>query len=182
MRPQRLSSRQSILDAASAVWAQNPGASTREIALRAGVGRATLHRHFPSRADLLRALADEAMAEIDAAIAASREAGPSARDQLEAYLDRVVPRADRSRFLWSEPDVMNDPQIREGYARQLRQARELVGRLQEEGAIAADVPTQWVVSAIDSLTYAAWWAAQDGEIAPKSASRLVLRTLLDGLG
>ncbi|MEM1245842.1 MAG: TetR/AcrR family transcriptional regulator [Acidobacteriota bacterium] len=182
MRTQRLSSRQSILDAASAIWAQNPGASTREIALFAGVGRATLHRHFPHRADLLKALADDAMAEIDAAIEASLQAGPAARDQLEAYLKIIVPRADRSRFLWSEPDVMNDPQIREGYARQLRLAKDLVARLKVEGSIAADVPDSWVVSTIDTLTYAAWSSVQEGHLAPRSASKLVLRTILRGLG
>ena len=32
------------------------GASLEEIARRAGVGSATLHRHFPSRAELLEAV------------------------------------------------------------------------------------------------------------------------------
>jgi len=32
------------------------GASLEEIARRAGVGSATLHRHFPSRAELLKAV------------------------------------------------------------------------------------------------------------------------------
>ena len=160
---------------------RNPGASTSEIALRAGVGRATLHRYFPSRADLLRALAAEAMAEIDAAIDSAQQPGLNARESLESYLETIVPIGDRSRFLWSLPEVMNDSEIRAGYVRQLEQARWLVERLKREGSIAADVPTDWVVGALDALTYAGWRSVEEGRIARNGAASLVLRTLLDGL-
>ncbi len=41
-------------------------ASMADVALAAGVRRATLHRYYPSRAHLLRALAQQAVAELEA--------------------------------------------------------------------------------------------------------------------
>ena len=52
----RLSSRDAIIEAAFSVFSKNPSAALADVAERAGVGRATLHRHFASRDDLMRAL------------------------------------------------------------------------------------------------------------------------------
>ena len=54
--------------AAFLVFADDPAASLADVAKRAGVGRATLHRHFPGRPELMRALAKIAMTELDKAI------------------------------------------------------------------------------------------------------------------
>ena len=49
--------RQRILEAADEVFAEHgPQASTEEVARRAGVAIGTVFRHFPTKADLLRAL------------------------------------------------------------------------------------------------------------------------------
>lgn len=53
--------RERVLEAAKAVFAQKGlGAEVKEIAEQAGVGVGTIYRHFPSKADLLTALALEA--------------------------------------------------------------------------------------------------------------------------
>ncbi len=49
--------RKAILDAAMTVLADNPSASLTDIAAAADVGRSTVHRYYPERTDLLRALA-----------------------------------------------------------------------------------------------------------------------------
>ncbi|MFD2792163.1 TetR/AcrR family transcriptional regulator [Promicromonospora vindobonensis] len=61
-RPVRADARQSIariLDAAQSVLTGDPSASMEQIAATAGVGRATVHRHFPSRQSLLDALVED---------------------------------------------------------------------------------------------------------------------------
>lgn len=58
-RPRRDVARnnQALLDAAATVFARSGvGASVREVAGEAGVGVATLYRHFPSRSDLVAAV------------------------------------------------------------------------------------------------------------------------------
>ena len=58
-RPLRADARRSIaavIDAAREVLAENPGADMQTIAARAGVNRATVYRHFPSREQLLHSV------------------------------------------------------------------------------------------------------------------------------
>jgi AcrR family transcriptional regulator len=70
--------REALLAAATAVFGEHGlHASLDEIARRAGVGNATLYRHFPSRAHLLRAVfASRLRAYADAARAALEEDDP----------------------------------------------------------------------------------------------------------
>jgi serine phosphatase RsbU (regulator of sigma subunit) len=49
-------SRARSLEVAARLFADNPRATMAEVAAAAGIGRSTLHRHFPTRADLLREL------------------------------------------------------------------------------------------------------------------------------
>ncbi|MYB34208.1 MAG: helix-turn-helix transcriptional regulator, partial [Gammaproteobacteria bacterium] len=66
--PRRRPSRAAIIDAAVGVLARNPDASLATIAEAAGVGRATLYRHFPGRNDLIDAISRQAIEETDAAV------------------------------------------------------------------------------------------------------------------
>jgi AcrR family transcriptional regulator len=72
--------RRALLEAARAVLReQGPeGCSLREVARRAGVTHAAPYHHFPSREALLGALAIEAYAELDRAMAEAQAAAPAA--------------------------------------------------------------------------------------------------------
>ena len=81
--PKRLPARQAIAEAGFELLSRNPGASLSEIAEHAGVGRATLHRHFASREALLIALAHQAIAEMDHAAEVACHDAPSHTDALK---------------------------------------------------------------------------------------------------
>ena len=60
-----------ILDAAVDALGEDQDASMSEIARRAGVVRATIYVHFPTREALLEAVTERALAEVAAVIAAA---------------------------------------------------------------------------------------------------------------
>ncbi|MGI5422888.1 TetR/AcrR family transcriptional regulator [Actinomadura luteofluorescens] len=72
---------------------RGPGAPLDEIAKRAGVGNATLYRHYPTRDDLLAAVyADEveALCERGAALLAEADAGEALHAWLESFAVQVA--------------------------------------------------------------------------------------------
>ncbi|MFD5716378.1 TetR/AcrR family transcriptional regulator [Streptomyces sp. NPDC127036] len=82
---------ESLLDAAAAIFAESGvEAPVRDVAARAGVGTATIYRHFPTRADLIIAVYRhqvEACAEAGPALLA---AGPSPYTALTRWIDLFV--------------------------------------------------------------------------------------------
>src|SRR5689334_18910598 len=69
IRKDALRSRRAILDAAHQLLSNGGDASFAEIAYTAGVGQATVYRHFENRQDLIAALAEEGMARLEARVA-----------------------------------------------------------------------------------------------------------------
>jgi AcrR family transcriptional regulator len=93
-RPKRADARRNeknLLDAAAAVFvAAGVEAPIRDIATRAGVGTATIYRHFPTRADLIVAVYRhqvEALAEAGPTLLAT---SPSAHAALARWIDLFV--------------------------------------------------------------------------------------------
>jgi len=98
-----------------------------EIALAAGVGRATLYRHFESRELLVQALANKCLQETDELVVPLKEQGLTGKEAIEAYIDVLMPMANRFRFLMSLWNIAaDDPTVIRIYQRQLRELRELV--------------------------------------------------------
>ena len=172
--------RDAIIDAAIDIFARNPGAPLAEVAAKAGVGRASLHRHFPSRGDLVTAITRQCMNEIDAATARALEGARSARERLSRMLEAVVPLGDRYHFLAAE--AFHDESLRTQHEEELAWLARLIGELKEEGAIATDVPQSWAVANIDAQVWLAWSEVAAGNLAPAHAAKLACRTLLEGLG
>ncbi|MDX8348094.1 helix-turn-helix domain-containing protein [Cognatiyoonia sp. IB215446] len=176
----RPSTRDAITEAAFAVFAENQAASLRDVAERAGVGRATLHRHFPGRAELMRALANIALVELEEAVEEATANAESYEEGFRLSLMATVPLANRQWFLANE-GLDADPEIGAAYASSLAALCTDVEAAKEEGAFDPHVPTAWIVEAYENLTYAAWSLVRSGEATPKQAAELAWRTLSRGL-
>jgi AcrR family transcriptional regulator len=95
MRKDAARSRRAILDAARELYADDVTASFAEIAVRAGVGQATVYRHFTDRQALLAELAVEDMGRLEERVG-TEPIGPGS---LEALLRELLAEQVRSQGL-----------------------------------------------------------------------------------
>ena len=176
----RPGTRDAIIAGALSALGANPGASFSEIAIKAGVGRATLHRHFGTREALIDAIGQDCMDEMEEAVRALEHAGMKPLERLRSMFCAVVPLGDRYSFL--QQAHTNNAQLKVRYVAQLKWLKDLVAELKADGVIAADLPESWVVSQIDQLIWTAWHAVQRGQLTIDNAAALAMRSLLHGLG
>jgi AcrR family transcriptional regulator len=113
--PVAVGTRDAILTAAATVLVQKSGASLAEIAVAAGVGRTTIHRAFPTRADLITALALQSTERIRGVLEESRLDDGPVPEVLARLVVNVLPLADEMRFLDAGPEVWNLPELRDAW-------------------------------------------------------------------
>ena len=104
-----------IIEAGIRVFLTNPGAGMSEVARVAGVGRATLYRHFSSQEELMRRLALVCVAETSAAV--EHLGDLQGLEALGASIDCLMPVADRFILLstlWSFAELDEDVSFKIG--------------------------------------------------------------------
>jgi AcrR family transcriptional regulator len=135
--------RDQLIEAAQAVFAElGTQAPLDEIARRAGIGNATLYRHFPTRDDLLIAVYADEVSALSASgakllAAADREPLDALFEWLEAFVLHVASKGDLARSL--EPGASRSEQHEEWHEAIFGVATRLVDRAREAGVIRADV-------------------------------------------
>lgn len=173
--------RRAIINAATGVLARDSTASLGDVARAAGVGRTTLHRYYPDRATLVRALAEEAFHATELAIGASTlDEGP-ASDALRRLLYEMIALGDRFVFLLREPSLADDPQVDAAEARTTAVICGLIARGQSSGEFTSELPAAWIAEAVGSLVYGAWVAMESGTVPRANAARFAAATLLGGI-
>jgi TetR/AcrR family transcriptional regulator, mexCD-oprJ operon repressor len=173
--------RSNLLDCATRLLAEDSSAGMAEVAAAAGVGRATLYRHFPTREDLLAAIETRALDETEEAIAASRLDDGTATEALRRLVDAMLQVGDRYRFLFAEDQRALPDDERE--AREDRLGAPLfalVERGQEAGEFSRVLTARWMLGVFGAVLVAALQAMAAGELERERAAGVVTATLLHG--
>jgi AcrR family transcriptional regulator len=169
----------SILDAAVDALASDPDASMAEIARRAGVVRATIYVHFPTRESLLEAVTHRAIAEVAEVIEAAE---PHRGDPPEA-LARVVAASWRTLGRYHALVAINTQQhghdeLRQRHSSVLATLDPLIERGQADGSFRADVPAAWHLSMLMALMHAASGELGAGRVNDADAGPALVATIL----
>jgi AcrR family transcriptional regulator len=172
----RARTRRAILDAAVRVLSQHSNASLAEVAAAAGVGRTTMHRYFPERADLLTGITNDLLEKVAAATERARPDAGSAIAALERLCQAFFDLGDGLMLTVNEPHLFTDPAWTEESETD-RTLQRIVERGQAEGTIDPDLTPAWVQAVLWSLLYAAWMHAHDSDVPEHDALALCLRTL-----
>ncbi|GCE30804.1 hypothetical protein KDA_62880 [Dictyobacter alpinus] len=175
--------REAIQDIAIKTLIINNGASMHDIAVAAGIGRTTLHRYFASREDMLRALLLAAFQDIEQALVDCHIESGSASEALERVITAFVPIGHRFTFLLGAwPLADDDKELKSRELRLLYQFESLVQRGQKEKILRTDLSVRWIIDTMTALLFMAWQRISDGYIAPRDATKLVMTTLVAGVG
>jgi AcrR family transcriptional regulator len=175
----RRDTRAAVLDAAVEVLVADPSASLAEVAEAAGIGRTTLHKHYPTRDDLLRAVGHRALDRWEHAIGAV--AADSADDGLRDLAEAMISVGPYLAFLWRNPSFDRSADIAHRARKAEAQALAVLEAAQRQGVMRADVPGYWLLHTFLALVYVAGGSVYDGNLAPNSAPGLVVSTFLRGV-
>lgn len=167
-----------LLDQAAETLVANPAASLAEVAEAAGVGRTTLHNHWATRDDLLRAVAHRAIDLWEDAVAGVVDADGDLHDLVAA----MVPIGPQLAFLWRTPSFDHDTAINERWRAVELSGLAVVHRAVARGVVRSGVADKWLLATLYALVYSAAELVGTGHLAPREAPRLVVETFLSGLG
>ncbi len=174
-----IQSEEAIIEAGIKTLLINPSAGMSEIAAAAGIGRATLYRHFDTREALVRALALKCYEEIDEAWKPYEHL--IGRAAIEKIIDVQMPIANRFRFLgslWTY--VEGDAEI-ERIETQINEDMNLLfDHAKSMGDIDTNLPTAWITCFFDSTLMAGWMMMETKQTSAEEAATYVKRLFFDG--
>ena len=168
----------SILDGALDALASDPEASMAEIARRAGVVRATIYVHFPTREALIAAVTERAVAEVTEAIEAAEPTRGEARDALERVVAAAWSNLGRFHALVEVNTRLPQADLRAMHQPVLAVLQPLIERGQRDGAFRAGVPAMWHLSMLLALVHAASGELSAGRIPAAQVEPALLASVL----
>lgn len=180
-------SQDQIVTAAIRHLNESPAASMAQIAQAAGVSRATLHRHFTTREELIIALgwrAHEAWEQVQAD--AGLEEALRSRDpaDLEQALHRLillhVGAAEEHGFALTEHLLEADEGLTRRGAELEERELELFRACQRAGLLSAAMSPAWISDILYGLLVGARVSLRHGDVAKRDVPRLLLETFLRG--
>jgi AcrR family transcriptional regulator len=172
-----------ITNAALEALASDPDVSMAEIARRAGVVRATIYMHFPTREALLDAVMEHATAQV---AEATRQAEPG-RGEPEEALERVLLATWRqlSQFHNILQININRLSAKELHRRHLpitTQIVPLLERGQRDGVFRSDVSALWLIAVVRAIVHVASTELQAGRLVEAEVERTMLTTAFAAIG
>ena len=172
----------SILDAALEALASDPDSSMSEIARRAGVVRATVYVHFPTRTDLLDAVREYAVGMVVEAI---KSAEPQSRAPVEAHV-RVLRATWRQLaqfhgLLALNMGRLSAEELHRRHRPMLDQLEPLIERGQKRGVFRRDLPVVWHLAVLRAIVHAASTEIRGGRLPESEAEAAMLSTAISAI-
>ncbi|WP_405896898.1 TetR/AcrR family transcriptional regulator [Streptomyces sp. NBC_00727] len=172
--------REQVLRSAAALLTRKSTATMDEVARAAGIGRATLHRHFAGRDALVRALEELGIQEFEAALDSAAMDEGTSEEALRRFVVAVEPGAGLLSFLVTENQLFEGDDQNAGWDRLDARVAAFFRRGQERGEFRIDLTPAWLTEALYGLIGSGAWAVQAGRVAARDFPYMIVELLLGG--
>jgi TetR/AcrR family transcriptional regulator, mexCD-oprJ operon repressor len=171
-----------IRDAALDALAGDPDASMAEIARRAGVVRATIYAHFPTRESLLDFVMEYAVGQVAEATAAAEPARGEPREALERVLRATWKQLDQFQTLLAINTArLSAEELRRRHQPVMIHFAPLIERGQKDGTFRRDVPITWHLAVMRAIVHAASAELRAGRLSEATVEQTMLTTVFAAL-
>jgi TetR/AcrR family transcriptional regulator, mexCD-oprJ operon repressor len=171
-----------ILDAAVEALTDDLDASMSDVARRAGVARATVYVHYPTREALVEAVTDRAFSEIGGVIIAAAPDDGSPVEALRRVTAATWRKLGRYQALVAITTSTRTPEeLHDRHAPVVDLLLPLIVRGQRSGDFRADVPASWHLAVLIAIMHTASAEVRAGRIAEADAERVVVATVLGAI-
>ena len=172
----------SIINAALEALASDPDVSMAEIASRAGVVRATIYMHFPTRESLLDAVMEHAVAQVAEATAQAEPERGAPEEALARVLDATWHKlSDFHALLAINTGRLSAQELHRRHQPVMTLFVPLIERGQKKGVFRKDLPVSWHLAMIRAIAHAASAEVRSGRIAESDVEAAMLSTALNAL-
>ncbi len=170
-----------ILDAAIDIVPLNPHVSMEAIAQSAGVSRATLYVHFPTRESLLEAVTERTVAQVIRAVTAQEPARGEADEALARVLAAAWDIIGRFHALVSFNAALPAAELSTRLGPITALLTPLIARGQRSGAFSSEVPASWHLATVVALVHAASAELEAGRLTSADVRVTLTSTVLAAL-
>jgi AcrR family transcriptional regulator len=172
----------SIIDAALEALGGDPDVSMAEIARRAGVVRATVYMHFPTRESLLDAVMEHAVGQV----AESTSGAEPSQGEPEEALERVLRAtwhklSDFHTLLAINTSRLSASELHRRHQPVMTLFVPLIERGQEKGVFRNDLPVPWHLAMIRAIAHAASAEVRSGRIEESQVEDAMISTALNAV-
>ncbi|MEV4011462.1 helix-turn-helix domain-containing protein [Nonomuraea angiospora] len=164
-RPRRADAQRNydrLLAAAAQVFAERgTDAPLDDVARRAGVGNATMYRHFPTRTDLLVAVYADEVAQLCAraqTLSAAESPARALHEWLRLFMDHIASKRDLALAVTGDSGAT--ALVAQWHASMLATASELLDAAQRAGAVRADLDVRDLLTLVRGIALTAADRAQ----------------------
>jgi AcrR family transcriptional regulator len=170
---------QAILVAALDALANDPDASMAEIARQAGVVRATIYVHFPTRESLLDAVMERAVAEVAQAMTGAEPERGAPKEALERVIAATWRELGRFHALLAiNIGRLSVEELHRRHLPMTSQLIPLIERGQKKGDFRRGVPALWHAAIIRGIVHTASAELRSGRISESEVEPVMLATVL----
>lgn len=169
---------EAILDAAERLLEGRTQATISAVAAEARISRVTVYAHFPTREQLLEAVAERAVQRTTAALDEAGLDEGSAADALDRVLAvgwralgryDAIAQATAEQLTWDARRRLHETAI--------ARVEDLVERGRKQGDFRTDLPTEWLVASSFALIHAAGEEVRAGRLELAAAPQVLRATM-----